>query len=235
MKKKITLRAIIAAAVILLIAMGIWKSVSMATSAEALSEDEVRQIAKERFNGNVVNIKEHDSLYEMMVKLESGLYQVKIDRSSGEVLGVNQKEKSKPVKEQSKEEIAKTAEEEHKGKLTSLEKRTTDKEIVYDAVVEDKSTETKMTINGNTGEIVEEKTEKKVSPEPPAEAMKTISESEAVNIALSTVSGEVDDVDFETISGQPYYFVEIENAEDQEANIQIHAITGEVKSIQWDD
>src|SRR5699024_2848866 len=82
-------------------------------------------------------------------------------------------------------------------------------------------------------------TEKKAQAKPakPAkqEKQKNISEKEAIQIALNTVKGEVDDVDLERSNGQLYYFIEVETTEDTEAEIQIHAITGEVISIEWDD
>ena len=36
-------------------------------------------------------------------------------------------------------------------------------------------------------------------------------------------------------AGLTYYFVEIEQANDQEATVQINAISGKVMTITWDD
>src|SRR5699024_1039972 len=78
--------------------------------------------------------------------------------------------------------------------------------------------------------------EKKAESKPAKqEKPKNSSEKKAIQIALDTVKGEVDDVDLERSNGQLYYFIEVETAEDTEAEIQIHAITGEVISIEWDD
>lgn len=87
-------------------------------------------------------------------------------------------------------------------------------------------------------EKAEKKPEAPKQPEQPKkepEKPKNISKSEAIQIALDTVYGEVDDVDLETVNGQLYYFIEIERDDDVEADIQINAITGEVISIEWDD
>lgn len=63
-----------------------------------------------------------------------------------------------------------------------------------------------------------------------------ISEEEAAKTALEHVNGEVDDVEIHIQDGQAYYLVEIEtNDERDEATVQVHAITGEVMSITWDD
>lgn len=97
------------------------------------------------------------------------------------------------------------------------------------------------------GDSEKKQTEKKPEAEKPAppqaeapskkepEKPKNITEAEAIQIALDTVYGEVDDVDLETVNGQLFYFIEIERDDDVEADIQINAITGEVISIEWDD
>ncbi|RWZ51399.1 hypothetical protein EQV77_16715 [Halobacillus fulvus] len=71
--------------------------------------------------------------------------------------------------------------------------------------------------------------------EQPAEPAQPISEQEARSIALEQVTGTIDDVDFEQSNGQSYYLIEMERDDDLEATVQIHAITGEVLSVTWDD
>ncbi|MFD1206300.1 PepSY domain-containing protein [Sporosarcina contaminans] len=65
-----------------------------------------------------------------------------------------------------------------------------------------------------------------------------ITEKEAVSIALSQLNGEVDDVDFVKTTDGGYYLVEIEVEDDSrgdEAIYQIHAISGKILSVTWDD
>lgn len=61
-----------------------------------------------------------------------------------------------------------------------------------------------------------------------------ITEQQAVQIALEQLKGEVDSVDFEETSEGGYYLVEIET-QDDEATFQIHAVSGKVLSVTWDD
>ena len=82
------------------------------------------------------------------------------------------------------------------------------------------------------GEIVE------LTPETPSKAKehaRKLTEEEAIKIALENVNGKVDDVDLEHSGGLTYYLVEIEQANDQEATVQINAISGKVMTITWDD
>jgi uncharacterized membrane protein YkoI len=77
------------------------------------------------------------------------------------------------------------------------------------------------------------------TPEPSPTAIneppKRLTEPEAVKIAITQVQGDVDDIWLETENNQTYYFVKIETNDDREAIVQIHAITGEVMSVTWDD
>ncbi|MBS4219675.1 PepSY domain-containing protein [Bacillus sp. FJAT-49711] len=166
----------------------------------------------------------------MTIQLTTGKYYIKIDRFSGDVLDISRGEEEKD-KRLSTEEIERIIEKEQNGKIEDLKLRINNQVAYYDAVVENSENKVFITLNGVTGEIVNKKEEKKV---PVKEEIKNLTKEEAIKIALKTVQGEVDDVDLEELNGQLYYFVEIET-DDREADIQINAITGEVKSIEWDD
>ncbi|GKV69021.1 hypothetical protein NCCP2716_15190 [Sporosarcina sp. NCCP-2716] len=87
----------------------------------------------------------------------------------------------------------------------------------------------------------------KPNPSPPAKQPaqpqtppKTVllTKQQAIQIALRQLNGEVDDVDFVKTTDGGYYLVEIEIDVDDgpdEATYQIHAISGKVMSVTWDD
>lgn len=60
-----------------------------------------------------------------------------------------------------------------------------------------------------------------------------LSEQQVVDIVLKEVPGEVDSVEFEGNAEGGIYFVEIEQEED--VTVQVHAITGEIIVIKYDD
>gem|GEM_PF-6404984 len=65
-----------------------------------------------------------------------------------------------------------------------------------------------------------------------------LTEQQAIQIALRQLKGEVDDVDFIKTTDGGYYLVEIEIDVDDgpdEATYQIHAISGKIMSVTWDD
>jgi len=218
------------AALFLLVVIFAWQFLGVSPSGEPISEAKAKEIAQERFNGKIVDFKLKDDIYDMTIQLTTGKYYIKIDRFSGDVLDISRGEEGKD-KRLSTEEIERNIEKEQNGKIEDLKLRINNQVAYYDAVVENSENKVFITLNGVTGEIVNKKEEKKV---PVKEEIKNLTKEEAIKIALKTVQGEVDDVDLEELNGQLYYFVEIET-DDREADIQINAITGEVKSIEWDD
>src|SRR5699024_3201277 len=238
MKFKNILQIVIGAVLFIVLAFVSWKVFMDPISSEALTVEEAEKVATERFNGDVEDSKLNNDQYEITLKLDTGIYQINVASDSGEVLDVKRIKKEKPKKELEKEEIKEIIEQKQIG----------EKEEVY------------LTLDGETGEILEQEEEKiqtadkentsesteennssnkeEEKPEQSGESeekSQNLTTEEAVQIALDTVYGEVDDIDLEDEDGQQYYFIEIETDDDQEAEIQIHAITGEVISIEWDD
>lgn len=62
-----------------------------------------------------------------------------------------------------------------------------------------------------------------------------LSETEAVSIALKEIQGEIDDIDFKETTDGGNYFIEIEQDNEEEVIVQVHAITGKILSIQFKD
>ena len=69
---------------------------------------------------------------------------------------------------------------------------------------------------------------------PPPATPARISEAAANQIALQQLNGEIDDTEFYSTADGGYYIVDIET-EEQEASFQIHAITGKILSVVYDD
>ncbi|MYL49233.1 hypothetical protein GLV98_07040 [Halobacillus litoralis] len=62
-----------------------------------------------------------------------------------------------------------------------------------------------------------------------------ITEEKAKAVALNEIEGAVDDIDYESGGDPAFYLVEIERAGGEEATVQVHALTGEIMSVTWDD
>lgn len=61
-----------------------------------------------------------------------------------------------------------------------------------------------------------------------------LTDNQVIDIALKEFQGKVEDVDFVQEADGGYYLVEIENNE-EEVELQIHAVTGKILSVKFDD
>ena len=64
-----------------------------------------------------------------------------------------------------------------------------------------------------------------------------LTEQQVIDIAKKQARGIVDDVEFYTTNSGGYYIVEMENDDDDDDDVtlQIHAITGKILSVSFDD
>ncbi|CAM4147989.1 PepSY domain-containing protein [Lederbergia lenta] len=216
---------------IILLTIIVWQVWDLSASAKPISESEAKKLVTDRYSGEIMETTLVNDVYKVIFRLETGTYDVRIDRSSGEVLEIIRIMVEEEKKKMTRDEMEKIIEKQQKGKIKSLQLREEKEQVFYDAVLEGNETKTMMTLNAETGEVVSTKEEKL---QVKKKVATRITEAEAVEIALDTVSGEVDDIDFEEEDGVYYYFIEIEQNDDREAEIQINAITGEVINIAWD-
>ncbi len=70
---------------------------------------------------------------------------------------------------------------------------------------------------------------------PQSDPSKKLTELDAEQIAKNQVNGTIKHISAETSEEGTYYLVELETQDGQEAVVQIHAITGKVMAVSWDD
>lgn len=73
----------------------------------------------------------------------------------------------------------------------------------------------------------------KGNPEGPP--MQMVTKEHAVKVSLAKVPGTVEDVEYREEDDSRFYLVEIETKDEREATVQVHAITGQIMSLTWDD
>lgn len=204
-------------------------------SADLLTKQEVQTLIQERYQGKISQIQFESQQYHIEIEKQNNLYLIIIDAESGKVISFvqtgntssNPPETSKV--ELTEEEIKQIVLAKVNGTITSLEKIENNQEPFYKAIVKDAEKQTTITVDAVSGTILS--TDSSTIVEPP----KRLTETEAAQIAVTQVQGEVDDIWLETKNDQTYYLVELETKDDREAVVQIHAITGEVMSVTWDD
>jgi uncharacterized membrane protein YkoI len=207
----------------------------LSPSADMLTEQEAQKLVQERYQGDVTLLKLADQQYQIELKKQNKLYVIKLDAKSGKILSFDESTESTaptpdpPSKvELPEEELKQIVLNAVKGSLVSFEKVDTNQQPSYKAIVKEDDKQTTIIVDAASGAILS--TSSSEINQPP----KRLTENEAVNIAISQVQGEVDDIWLDTQGDQTFYLVKIETSDDREATVQIHAITGDV-IVSWDD
>lgn len=221
-------------------------------SAEQLTVEEAKNVVLSTYDGEVSDVKDEGDFYAVTVDLKQGTYIVVIDKFSGDVTDIKLIEKNQKITDENndqengenekdeeldkdyekdtktpinKEQAEAIARNEIKGNITSNEYN--EKDYSYNVKVENDDEIVTLTINALTEEV-------KVKDRYIKDKPTLLSRQEAINIALSQVKGEVDDVDMKTINDTVYYLIEIETNRGQEAIVQVNGITGKTTII-WEE
>ncbi|MGV3264327.1 PepSY domain-containing protein [Cytobacillus pseudoceanisediminis] len=201
------------------------------SASESVTESEAREIIKDRYEGEILNLKKVNSTYLIEMKRGEEFYQIKLSENGGEILSFEKKDQisNGEQKQLNEEKIKEIIQAEESGELLSIKKVTHKEKSAFEAIVQKDEEKIKITVDALNGEVLSRVTEETKVP------VKNLTEEEAVQIALKNEPGEVDDISFGETDKGPSYLVEIEKDDGREAAVEIHAITGEVLSVTWDD
>ncbi|WP_449537522.1 PepSY domain-containing protein [Ferdinandcohnia sp. Marseille-Q9671] len=240
-------KSIIGLGVILVATIIIWQMTKTLTSAEPLSEQEALDIVEKMYSGKNTEVSLDGDVYKIQFEIESGKYVIDVDRETGDV--TNLTKISQEPREKTENEIRDILAKEQVGEIKTIEKKVEQDQAFFYATVQKDDVQATYKLRASTGDIVdvvqqanpikeppvETEQPAKETPPPPKETANLITEEEAIQLALLKVKGTVDDVELEQEGGQSYYYVEIETAQEEDATVKVHAISGEVLTISWDD
>lgn len=211
------------------------------SSASELTEQEVKEIAQQRYTGEVKVISQKADQYIIELDRETGIYELQINAYTGEISSlkrvteVNQRKddvESEPlptVETLSEEQVKELVLKQVNGVIDSLQLVKEGEKQVYHVVVSNQSAKNKLSLDAYTGDVLKRESNAiEVAP-------KRLTEEQAKNTALKEVPGKVDDIEVENINGMVYYLVDIETNDDREATVEINAISGQISSLTWDD
>ncbi|PPA72263.1 PepSY domain-containing protein [Jeotgalibacillus proteolyticus] len=213
-------------------------------AAEPLTEEGASEMVLERYpDGDIKVLSRQSSGYTVEFEISSGLYEMKINKDTGEIESLKVIENTAeqggsttvdetPSKDEilTEDEVKEIAAKHSNGELTSFEMVQKQNSAAYEAVIKDNDKVVTLLIDPSSGEIISETTEITEAKNPVP-----ITEDKAKEIALTEVTGTVDDVELEQSEEGFYFLVEIETGDDREAIVQINAISGNVMSTTWDD
>jgi uncharacterized membrane protein YkoI len=220
---------------IIIVVAGQMYTAGKLTKAETLPKQEISSQLELIYDGEVKDLMLDGSVYKGRVVRAGSEYEVEVEAETGKVLSLIQ------TKETSKPDIVMES-----GKDVPVESDNEKSEV---------KEETVKSVEGSKVEQAEGKTEmpkpnvnKTTEPSKPARKLEKqkqtvlISEQQAMKIGMAQLPtgmiGEVDDVDFVESTNGGYYLVQIDIDTDDdmdEVTYQIHAISGKVLTVTWDD
>ena len=208
---------------------------------EVMAAADAEAKLKQMYGGEVREIVQDGEVYRATLERNDGVFEAVVDSDGGAIISMEKTESVDPIPEADmKAKIA----EQYGSEPTAIAL----KDNVYSATVEDESRTTEAEYDAVTGEQINESvTDKKPAKEepakeetPPAQEVPKpsvrLTPGEAAAIAVKEIPGELDDdIEFEETQDGGYYMVQVETGDDREADIQVHAITGEILTVAWDD
>ena len=224
---------------IVILAVGNFYMKNLVSNAETLPESEIRKQLEDAYGGKVERLSQKGNIYEVELSRNKGVYLAEVDAETGKVLSLIQTkeviEEEVPIASIGKDAATGETEKKEPDTAQTGEATTEPKEPATSEsnatttqpkkpVVPDSKPNTSSTGKNNN---------QTAPPKTPTTVL--ISENQAIKIAQGQLKGEVDNIDFVQTTDGGYYLVEIENDQDEEATFQIHAISGKILSVTWDD
>ncbi|QTD40459.1 PepSY domain-containing protein [Sporosarcina sp. Te-1] len=236
---------------VLILVVSEFYSRQIVSKAQTLSEKEIRDQLEKMYEANVVDVSENDDEYEITLARGGSEYEATVDAKTGQVLALIQTKevaKAPPAKDQETGEPQDedSGKENAEGNSSGAANQTGGKSETMSSGV------TKPTTPGASGGSTQTPAkptpDKKPTVQPakpakqPEKKSVLITEKRATQIAVAQLKTsapyEVDDVDFVKTGDGGYYLVNIELDTDEdldEVTYKIHAISGVVMSVTWDD
>ena len=220
-----------------ILVVGIVYIANLLSQEEQLSSDEIQSQLEVIYEGTVDSLVMKDGVYLVEMTRAGALYAAKVDAVSGNVLSMNQLSEMvvepEPRKVLSEEEIRKIVAKEYTGGTEHISLNENKEAPFYEVEALKNQQLVKVSVDAITGEITS------AEPQGLTSSNVLITREQAIEIALGQLNGEVEEVEFHQTDDGGFYLIEIEQdnekSDDLEAVIQIHAITGDVLSVDWDN
>ena len=222
--------------VVILVVCGFYIG-SLLTKENPLSEIEIKEQLESKYGGTVEEIAQEGDIYKTEMLRNGAVYSAEINAETGQVLSLIQlsepKEKSPQLIEE--EEARNIIAGKYTGEIERISLNKGGDVPIYEVEVAKNQALVTVIVDALAGEITSE-----IVKEELVENV-LITKEEAVEIALGQLRGEVEYVTFEQTADGGFYLIEIEqdndddDGDDLEAVFQIHAISGEIISVSWED
>ncbi|MBU5349182.1 PepSY domain-containing protein [Paenibacillus lautus] len=215
MRKKVSLLlGIVMLVAVMIIVNAVWSPFSRSTSAMSMDEV-VEEVLSQYPGGEITKTALDGGVYRLELQSATGTYEMTVDARQGDIVSIEQRDKTavKPDPEPGVPREPDQPTEPDPDNPPSEPADNGDKGAAEGAG------------DGESGNG-------SGTSEPPATM---ITKEYAIKLSLEQVPGTVEDVEYRESKSSRYYLVEIERADGREATIQVHAITGKIMTVTWDD
>lgn len=195
-----------------------------------LPEYVVQAQLEKMYGGTVQSLRNKNDRYEAEIIKDKSVYKVEVNDVTGVVQSLIQTGEYNEMTPAliSEAELREMIAKKYTGTLERIALDTKQEPPIYKVEISNEQVLKKVNVDAVTGEIISEKEKETTSNQA------VITKKQAIDIARRQLEGKVEYVSYEKTSDGGYYLVEIEG-HDEEAIFQIHAISGEILSVTWDD
>ncbi|MEO4054500.1 PepSY domain-containing protein [Solibacillus sp. CAU 1738] len=237
MNKKLIITLLVASSII---SYFLFSEITGLTKQQPMNEDEIRTRVENLYSASVQSIVTKEQAAIVSFTTSKGLYEVAIDRETGRASNLVLVHETPTIAQQptDKEEVAVGSEEKPATPQNEESKQPTTEQNEESKQPNNTTSETAPSKDNPTKPNTQQPAKNPSStattetPKKPASAI--ISEQKAIQIALKQQPGELDNVDYEETDDGGYYEIDIEH-DDGETTFIIHAITGKILSVEFDD
>lgn len=223
----------------IILVVGILYIGNLLSKEEQMSSDEIQSQLETMYGGTVDHLAMENDIYIAEMTRAGAVYTAEIDAVSGSVLSMNQlsemKVEPKPESQKilSEEDIRKTIAKDYEKEIERISLNEKGDVPVYEVDAVKNQELVKVVVDAISGKIISAK------PQGTTSQNALITREQAIEIAFTQLKGEVEYVEFKQTDDGGFYQIEIEqdndDEDDLEAVIEIHAITGKIISVVWDD
>lgn len=202
----------------------LWKPFS--ASSERMSEDEIISKVNLLYSGTITDTELDGDVYRVQLVSDLGKYDLAVDAREGTIVSIKQLEKGKgegvPGNQDPTGQQPEPPAPDNGGKDPSEGQGQGNNPPAAEPSGE-----------GSGGTPKDPDDGEGTEPENPP--MRMITREHAEKVSLAKVPGTIEDIEYREDDGVRYYLVEIEKSDGREATIQVHAITGKIMTVTWDD
>jgi len=204
---------------------------SLITKKEPIATNEIRLQLESMYGGTVDQIAIEGGIYKAEINRSGASYLAEIDATTGSVISLLQTSEMKQEIPQviSEIEVEEIIVEKYRGEVERILLKTRSEAPVYEVKLSKDPKFTKVTVDAITGKIISEIVKKTTGENA------LITKEQAIAIVFEQLSGEIDDISYEKSDEGGFYLIEIEATDGREGTFQVHAISGKIMSVTWED